>query len=378
MKRFIWPLLILLTLAACSRKGPTPTSTPPPTLPLNPTLVSSATPTPASSPVPRITIVPSATRLQPTAQEATSDIKASPTATAESSPTLLPSSTPTRRIIDAGPTDTPAPTATQPESPLPTPTLEESPLDLPPTATGTVPPSTPSSTPAEDTATPTPTVTGSQLLTSTPTPTASGQAWHLEKVFTYHDAEHQEFYIWGAVVNDTNSHQQITTLTPVVYGRDGNPITSAQIESPLGYDELRAAVRLPPTRSLAFGFRVYLPVDVPFDQDYEIRAEMEPVESGRDDLDITHDEYDGLDWPDYFYVEGTYDNPGPDLNEYAALVVTIYVEDNQVVGLGWAYETDNIHLRTGERDFAVEVEMWEIVGELGLDVYSYKVQAFGY
>jgi hypothetical protein len=241
-----------------------------------------------------------------------------------------------------------------------------------------VPLSTPSSSPARDAATPTATVEGSQPLTATPTPTPSGQAWHLEKVFTYYDVEYQEFYIWGEVVNDTNRHQGITMLAPVVYGRDGNPITSAEVESPLGYDELRAAVRLPPTKNLAFGFRVYLPTDVPFDQDYEIRVEMEPVEPGRDDLDITHDEYDGLDWPDYFYVEGTYENPGPDLNEYVALVVTIYIEDDQVVGLGWAYETDDLHLQTGEQDFSVEVEMWEIVGELGLDVYSYKVQAFGY
>jgi len=322
--------------------------------------------------------VPSATRMQSTPQDATSDANSLPTSTVALPTTPLPSSTPTRRVIDAGATDIPFPTATRPESPLPTPTLEESPLDLPPTATGTVPLSTPSSSPAEGTATPTPTVTGSQPLTSTPTPTTSGRAWHLEKVFTYHDVEHQEFYIWGEVVNDTNSHQQITTLTPVVYGRDGNPLTSAEVESPLGYDELRAAVRLPPTKSLAFGFRVYLPTDVPFDQDYEILVETEPVEPGRDDLDITHDEHDGLDWPDYFYVEGNYENPGLDLNEYVALVVTIYVGGDQVVGLGWAYETDDLHLQTGEQDFAVEVEMWEIVGELGLDVYSYKVQAFGY
>jgi hypothetical protein len=379
MKRFIWPLLMLLALAACSRKGPTPTSSPVPTLALNPTLVSSVTPTPAGSPVPRITVVPSATRLQPTSQEATSTANAAPTATTEFAPTPLPSSTPTRRVIDAGPTATPSPTATRPESPLPTPTVGESPLDLPPTATGTVSGTvTPASTSTQGTATPESTVTGGQSATSTPIPTTSGQAWHLEKVFTHYDVEYQEFYIWGEAVNDADSHQRIITLAPVVYGRDGNPLTSAEIESPLGYDELRAAVRLPPTKGLAFGFRVLLPMDVPFDEDYEIRVEMEPIERGRDDLDITYDDYDPLDWPDYFYVEGTFENPGPDLNEYVAIVVTIYAEDDEVVGLGWAYETDDPHLQTGEQDFTVEVEMWEIVGELELDVYSYKVQTFGY
>jgi hypothetical protein len=348
MKRSIWSLLLLLTLAACSRKEPTPTSSPVPTLPLNPTPVASTTPTPAGSPVPRITIVPSATRLQPTSQGATSTANAAPTATVQLPPTPLPSSTPTQRVIDAGPTATPSPTATQPESPLPTPTMGDSPLDLPPS----------------------------------PTPTTSGQTWHEEKVFTHYDAENQEFYIWGEVVNDTDDYQRITTITPEVYDKNGDVISLEYFETPIGYDQLLAAVSLAPLQeqplnSLSFGFRVFLPTDVSFDNDYKILVEMEPADPPRD-LEITLDNPDTSGWPDSYILTGSYRVPDENLAESIAIVVTVFDEEERVIGLGWLFEAAPSFLTTEEHPFRVEVQMWEIAGELGLDADDYKVQAFGY
>ena len=94
-------------------------------------------------------------------------------------------------------------------------------------------------------------------------------------------------------------------------------------------------------------------------------------------LIITHDDLES-DWPYYFYVNGTWENPGPELTEYVLVVVTAYDEERHVIGMGSSYETGSSQLAAGEHDFEVYVELWEIVAELELEVDDHDVQLFGY
>ncbi len=388
MKRFTCSLIILLALVGCSRKGPTPTSPPSPSPTESQPALPTTNPTPPGSPVPRITIVPSATRIQSAQEQVIWEGTAIPTGTATLLPSSTSSSTPTPRIIIAGPTETPRPSLTAtvaesplPESPLPTPSLtgtsataSSDATEVPDTATPDT--TTPLATSGEGSATPTATLTVSPSATATTAP--SGEAWSFKNVFTYYDEDFLEFYIWGEVVNNTGSDQRITSLMPVVYDGNGAPVTSE--EDVLGlwdYEKLLDLVSIAPEKSLAFSFLVFLPDETPFSQDYEVLVRAETVEPARDDLDITDDEFDLSDWPDYLYVDGFYQIPSPNLNAYVAVVVTVYDEDEHVIGVGWTYETAALYLEAGAHDFEVIVEMWEIVSHLNLDAYSYKVQVFG-
>jgi hypothetical protein len=277
-----------------------------------------------------------------------------------------------------------------PESPLPTPT-QATPTPVPsgagepspvPSATavadaGSTATATPE-TPAAGSATPTQETPGAASATPTQTSEPQGEAWALDGVLTYYDEFFSELYVWGAVVNESDAHWRLTTLMPVVYDAQGDSVTSeADVDYFFGYDELLAALSLAPGQSLAFSFIVSLPEDFAYRDQYEILVEGSPAEPSRDDLDIVQDDFDDGDWPFAFYVEGMYENPGPDLSDYVAIVVTLYDVDERVIGVGWQYETDPYFFGPGENPFEVAVEIQEVIPEMELEVYSYHVQVFG-
>jgi hypothetical protein len=380
MKRLIGLLLVALALGACLRRTPSPTDTPElQTLP-SPTSFPTSTPTLAGSSLPRITIVPSATRLQNTLQVESVEPSGTPTSRAPVPPTLNPTATPTETVVDASatatpqlsatapPAETPLPTSTPAESPLPTPTAFESPLGSPPTATPSL---------ASD-------GTGStETPTATAEPSPVGQSLQFDKIFTHFDPEVQVFYVSGELVNGTGTYQHVSALMPVVLDEGRVPITSAEhVVAFPGYDELREAISLAPEQNLSFAFEVFLPEEVPVVEDYEILVEAEPADPPREDLDIIREDYLDSDWPEVFTVEGSFENPGPTLEYFAAVVVTVYDLHNdkeRVVGVGWLYEDEELaFLQPGEHNFVVETELWDVIGSLQLDVYSYKVQVFGH
>jgi hypothetical protein len=209
------------------------------------------------------------------------------------------------------------------------------------------------------------------------TPASSDEDWGFENVYAYYDDVFQELHLTGEVVNNTDQDQRITALTPVVYDQNENPVTLEDVEPLEGYDGLIEIVNLAPGQSLSFGFFILLPLDVSFEDNYEIVVEAEPAEPVREDLVITYDDFESY-WPDFFYVNGTWENPGPALTEYILVVVTVYDEDEHVIGMGWSYEIGSSQLAVGEHDFEVEVTLWEIVAYLELEVYTYRVQLLGY
>ena len=137
-------------------------------------------------------------------------------------------------------------------------------------------------------------------------------------------------------------------------------------------------VSLDPEQSLAFGFVVLVPDEVAFEKDYDIVVETEPAEPARDDLTVVFDEYDLADWPDLLLVQGSFQIAGADLTESIAFVVTVYDVDGHVIGVGWQYEATPPYLTAGEHSFVIEVELFEGVDWLDLEMETYKLQLFGY
>jgi hypothetical protein len=227
---------------------------------------------------------------------------------------------------------------------------------------------------------PTATSRASPSTTPTPTPVPEGEAWGYKNLFTYYDEDFLEFYIMGELVNQSGSAQRVMTFWPVVLDADGNQVTDRDDvdAAASGYKELREGVGLPAGSSLPFSFLIDVPQDVTVDDNYDFVIIGEPAEPARDDLDIPFDDYDLVDWPNFFYVEGSYDNPGPGLTEYVAIVVTLYDEQERVIGIGWIYSTDSSLLAAGEHDFDLEIVPWDIVEWLELEVNTYKIQVFGY
>jgi hypothetical protein len=211
------------------------------------------------------------------------------------------------------------------------------------------------------------------------TPTPPEEAWGFEQLFTFYDDQFQEFYIMGRLVNNTGSDQRVITLWPVVLDEGGDPVTSKDDVDAIGssYKELREGISLSPGSGLSFSFLVYLPAGVVVDDNYDWVVEAEPAPPTRDDIGVTHD-YDDSDWPFLYYVAGTYEIPAPELSEYVAIVVTLYDEADRVIGMGWDYETNVAYLTVGQHEYAVEVELWEIVDYLQLEVASYSLQLFAY
>ncbi len=319
-------------------------------------------------------------------QSVTDTASASPTSTDEPMPTFIPSFTPTTAVIDAGPaTDTPASTASLPDSPLLLPTRSGESEE---TSTETRTPR-PTAETADSTPTPTPTPTSSEDVppastsTLTPPPTSTtepdGEEWSFENSWTYFDEEYQEFYVSGEMVNNSTSDLRITSFLPRIYDDEGHAISDQEnVTFPWGFEWLMI-VSVAPGQHLPFSFVIDRFDDVgltPIEERYEILIEAEPAEPTRDDLEVfsDKDDYDMSEWPDYFYVLGTYTNPGPALEQYVAIVVTLYDEDGFVIGVGGQLETGSSYLESQEQYFEVGVEMWEATFDLDLHVVNFEVQ----
>jgi hypothetical protein len=260
----------------------------------------------------------------------------------------------------------------------------ESPLSPPPTNTrlSNTPTSTVAATP--ETATATPTATDGSPATATPTrtsePAFTEGDWYFENIFTYFDEDYLEFYVQGEVFNDTQEYMSITSLWPVILDDAGESVTSEADASAISkdYAKLREIVRLAPDQGLAFSFLVDVPSDISVEDNFDFVVAVEPADDGRDDLDIVEDDDDNSDWPNSLYVYGVYDNPGVDLSTYVAVVVTLYGDFDEVLGVGWSYESGGDFLEAGQHDFELKVQMWEGLENLQLELSWYKVQVFGY
>lgn len=146
-----------------------------------------------------------------------------------------------------------------------------------------------------------------------------------------------------------------------------------------GRRELVSAVDLADGSSLPFDFTVRMPPSVQLWDEAEIVifVAAEPGEPTRDDLDIPFNDYHLSPQPGASRVTGTFENTGPDLNEYVTVVVTVFGVDGQLMGWGWRHGTDAAYLSGGAHPFDILVTFAQAVTELDLEIGVYKIQVFG-
>jgi hypothetical protein len=280
--------------------------------------------------------------------------------------TPRPPDTATPPIIDAGATDTPAPTATLPDSPLASPTQEEEDEPL------AEAPGTPSATPTPDEA-------GDETTppaTETATPQSTAEAWPVEDVYTYVNTESIKLALAGQLRNASDSHQRLMSLLPRVYEETGLPLTDAgDVDAPPDiseYNDLVAMISLAPGATLPFNFTIDLPGDVSVDENYRVVVEAEPSEPDRDDLYV--DDYAvEEDWP--LFVEGIYQVPDQDLTDYVAVLLVAYDSEGRIIGLGWFLGTESSDLSSGRHDF--ELDVWPAGSEEELKAEEYETYIYG-
>jgi hypothetical protein len=210
---------------------------------------------------------------------------------------------------------------------------------------------------------------------------SSENTWHFENVHIEQNQRDPSLHVWGEVVNHSGENQRITNFVPFLQDKQGQPVNRGQsVFFPIDFRVLIRSVSLADGQSLPFDFTIHLlPRGVWLEGETEIVVHVvsEPAEPMRSELDIIPGELDLAGQIDALYVSGAWENAGADLNEHAAVVVTLYGDEGQVLGWGWSDETDPVHLAGGRHNFKVQITLSETVTDLD-QASSYKVQLFAH
>jgi WD40 repeat protein len=203
--------------------------------------------------------------------------------------------------------------------------------------------------------------------------------WRFENVRISHDPLARRVRVWGEVFNETDDDQRIIAFVPIVRDQNGRIVNAEQWHFLQGEAEIVTTLDLAHDASLPFGLSFGLPLDAPVRDDAEIIIFVAsgPGEPTRDDLEIPVNEYDVSLLPEAFRVTGTYENPGPDLDAYVTVLVTVFGLDGRLMGWGWQQETDQGYLSIGSHPFDVRVDFAPTIADMALDVGYYKIQVFG-
>ncbi|MGD9099357.1 MAG: hypothetical protein PVF45_02675 [Anaerolineae bacterium] len=204
--------------------------------------------------------------------------------------------------------------------------------------------------------------------------TASHDGWGFANVRADYDRLDQELHVWGELLNLTGSDQRVVALSPLlVYTVDEASVNFDQPDR----QELAQSATLADGQSIPFNLNLSWPNDVQLEDVLTVvaRVSAEPGQPKRGDLDILPEGLALSGQIGILRVDGMWENPGTDLDEYAMIVVTVYDEDGRVCGWGWQHETDPAYLASGAHDFSVAVTMSETITRIDRLRY-YKVQLF--
>jgi Tol biopolymer transport system component len=218
-----------------------------------------------------------------------------------------------------------------------------------------------------------------QTVPLTLTLASSEDAWRFENVHIEQNQLDSSLHVWGEVVNHSGDNQRIISFVPFIQNKYGQPVHRGQsVFFPIDFRALIRSVGLADGQGIPFDFTLHLlPKGTWLEGETEIvvRVVSELAEPVRGNLDIIPDELDFAGQIDALYVSGVWENTGPDLNEHAAVVVTVYGDEGQVLGWGWHDETDPARLISDRHDFKVQITLSETVTDLD-QASSYKVQLF--
>jgi hypothetical protein len=206
-----------------------------------------------------------------------------------------------------------------------------------------------------------------------------GADWSFDNVRFYQGRDHS-LHAWGEVVNHSGSAQRISSLLPLfIQNGDGDVISfdvSFFLTPP--YQDMFNSASLNDGQGLPFNFELYLPDDARLvgAAQLVVQLDLNPAnqEPNREDLDISNEGLEMSGELDSLRVSGFWENPGPDLDDYAVIVVTVYGQDGQALGWGWQGETDPDQLGAGRHDFTIDIALADFVLADWEQLYSYKVQ----
>jgi hypothetical protein len=204
--------------------------------------------------------------------------------------------------------------------------------------------------------------------------TASHDGWGFVNVRAEHDRRDRLLRVWGELVNYTGGDQRVAALFPLlVYAGDDALVN---FDQPY-HQGLAQSATLADGQSIPFNLNLPWPNGVQLEDALTVvaRVSAEPGQPKREDLDILPDGLALSGQIGTLHVDGAWDNPGPALDEYAMVVVTVYDEQGRVLGWGWQRETAPAYLASGAHDFSVAVTLSETVTRMD-QLYYYKVQLF--
>ncbi len=220
----------------------------------------------------------------------------------------------------------------------------------------------PTSAPAAQPNQPTASPTTPPTPTSTATPSLENSGWSFASIRTYPD-EAGNLLLYGDVINNTGSSQEVAYITGDFYNAEGQPI--ADQDQTIDYwpiDVIPAGERLP------FELTV---LGVQNITNYELNVTAHPSQQ------ILSQNFEFLDVTEFqdeesYCLVGLIKNIGPPLQEYVVVVGVLYDNQNQVLQFGEYYQSsEELNLNEAPFEFSLCIDL------INADIARYDLRAWG-
>ena len=163
---------------------------------------------------------------------------------------------------------------------------------------------------------------------STPTPAPQPAGWSFANVRVYTGEIEAGLLLYGNLINNTGSAQELFFITGTFYDAQGQAI--ADEESTYDYWPVEF---IPPGARVPFE----LTVDgIQSTNNFDLRVDAEPSgEAPRQDFEFSDLYQETMEYG--YCVGGTLRNPGGQLEDYLVIVAVLYDNQDQVVSFGEYY-----------------------------------------
>lgn len=186
------------------------------------------------------------------------------------------------------------------------------------------------------------------IIIPTATPAKGPDGWAFVNIATYPDEFEDGVILYGDVVNETGSAQEVSYITGTFYDDQGQAIADAN--SAIDYwpiDVVPAGARLP--------FEISLPgieSTARFDLTLEAKPHPQPAQQNFEVLNLNQQETDLG-----YCFSGQVRNQGDAVQEYLVIMAVLYDSQDQMINFGEYYAADPATVtgdQTADFDFCIE------------------------
>ncbi len=335
-------VLALITLACGSAEtGARPASKRVTILKHLPTL----TPTVSSNPAPAAVASAPAGDVSPLAPSPANAV-AIPAASG-AAPLHLPTLTPTPVSISGENSEAPAASAASP----------------PPAAADSPPPAAADSPPPTATDSPPPAAASDPIDNPTAAPIPEASNWSFANTQLYPDPYGGGLLLYGEMVNNANSSQELTLVSGVFYDAQGQLI--ADQENIIDYWPIDI---VPPGGRMPFELTV---LEVENAANFDLSVQSQPSEQSPHQ-NFEFSDLDQLSEEGIYCLTGQLRNLGGPLQKYVVIMAVLYDEQDRMLGFGEYYEPDP---KNGLSDQSLEFELCaELINQ---NVARHELRAWG-